>query len=374
MLHILLRIEYMNGEIYLYMFHYYILNIINNDVRAKLSRECWKKFINFSTKRNPWKCQTFHILSRNRRPISSQTRGANNRREKKNNEREKERRTHGNDVSCGKRTGSKVCRGRSIRRRWRGDSPARPGRAWTTSTTIPCGSHDAHARALTHMYAHAGTPARILFGEFDRPVDPWGDSRHRVTPRHNSRLVRARARGGHSSLPWPAFFLFLRRVSVSHSRVFASPFVFFLLLFFFFFLFSLAPLLFIVALAHCHTRARAPSRGTTPPKLTCLPSLPSLLFVSSLPLRALWKGTFFVENIELTHPQNRQRTLATDRSAKRMRATSRTYDAHARARRREIWPIRKAEESLFASSCYRSISHCFLVRVYFFRFFYSQGW
>lgn len=137
------------------------------------------------------------------------------------------------------------------------------------------------------MYTNAGTPAvaRILFREFDRPVDPWDDSHH-VTPQHNSRLVRARARGGHSSSAWPAFFLFLLRVSVSHLRVFTSPFVAspsssssssFLPPFSFS---PYAP----VAPAHCHTRARAPSRGTTHArrhrpeeslKLTSLLSLPS---------------------------------------------------------------------------------------------------
>lgn len=65
------------------------------------------------------------------------------------------------------------------------DSPARLGRAGTTtSTTIllllfPCSSYDAHTRPRTHMvhththtHIHTRGAARILFRKFDRPIDP----------------------------------------------------------------------------------------------------------------------------------------------------------------------------------------------------------
>jgi len=58
-----------------------------------------------------------------------------------------------------------------------------------------------------------------------------------------------------------------------------------------------------------------------------------LLFVSSLPLRSLWKGRDVfrgLESVELTHPRDRQRTLATGRSARETRATSRLRSACAR--------------------------------------------
>lgn len=90
-----------------------------------------------------------------------------------------------------------------------------------------------------------------------------------------------------------------------------------------------------------------------------------LLFVSSLPLRSLWKGRAVfrgLESVELTHPRDRQRTLATGRSARETRATSRLCGAHARATRRKIWPIRKAEISPVLSK--RLFSH----QIFFFIF------
>lgn len=109
--------------------------------------------------------------------------------------------------------------------------------------------------------------------------------------------MRARARGGHSSSPWPAFFLFLRRVSVSHSRALASPFVvpplppFFAAL-----LLSSLSHPRTVRRVHVHRHAAPHTRVDTareirrnsrvfPPLLLLL----RLLFVSSLPLRSLWK-------------------------------------------------------------------------------------